>query len=87
MFSAYELILEGKAEPGDTIDLLWRDELHHPCTVALGKLARACGRLGWHARIRVQLPPCPAPRHVAQTMPSAVHQLCTGMPRDTPILA
>ena len=32
MFSACELILEGKAKPGDTVDLLWRDELHHPFT-------------------------------------------------------
>ena len=32
MFSARELILEGKAEPGDTVGLLWRDELRHPFT-------------------------------------------------------
>ena len=30
--SARELILEGKAEPGDTVSLLWRDELDHPFT-------------------------------------------------------
>ena len=32
MFSACELILEGKAKPGDTVDLLWREELNHPFT-------------------------------------------------------
>ena len=31
-FSAGELILEGKAKPGDSVDLLWRDELQHPFT-------------------------------------------------------
>ena len=30
--SAHELILEGKAEPGDELRLLWRDELRHPFT-------------------------------------------------------
>ena len=30
MHSAREMILEGKAEPGDTVGLLWRDELRHP---------------------------------------------------------
>ena len=30
--SAHELILEGKAEPGDTVDLLWRNELQNPFT-------------------------------------------------------
>ena len=28
--SADELILEGKAEPGDTVSLLWREELRYP---------------------------------------------------------
>ena len=32
MPSARELILEGKAEPGDTVDLLWRNELQNPFT-------------------------------------------------------
>ena len=32
MLSACELILEGKAKPGDTVDLLWREELDHPST-------------------------------------------------------
>ena len=29
---ARELILGGKAEPGDTVELLWRDKLDHPFT-------------------------------------------------------
>ncbi len=32
MLSACELILEGKAKPGDTVGLLWREELNHPFT-------------------------------------------------------
>ena len=32
MLSACELILEGKAKPGDTVSLLWREELNHPFT-------------------------------------------------------
>ncbi len=32
MPSAREMILEGKAEPGDTVDLLWRDKLDDPFT-------------------------------------------------------
>ena len=32
MLPACELILEGKAKPGDTVGLLWREELNHPFT-------------------------------------------------------
>ena len=50
MHSAREMIVEGKAEPGDTVDLLWRDKLGDPFTqriifndapTVLGFLARS----------------------------------------------
>ena len=47
MLSACELILEGKAKPGDTVGLLWREELNHPFTSritfdAAGKAVSRC---------------------------------------------
>ena len=32
MHSAREMIVEGKAEPGDTVQLLWREKLDDPFT-------------------------------------------------------